>query len=480
MEIEISNRIIVRNAPREMLDNLVSYLTVCNPKYQEAVDSGRSTRGIPQFIYNFDNVYGGIAIPRGCRSRLFREIEKNRLTDVKIVDRRTVFDYIDIDSSHIKYRPYQFSPVIDLTTKADEGLLIAPAGSGKTVIGLSIIPMLGQPCIWLTHFFCHAKEVTERLDTFLPSLEGDDIGFIGGGKWKVGKIFTVGMIQTLMRNEKGLESLKNSFGLVILDEAHHCPATTFLKVINQFNPYYLYGLTAIPYRRDKLEIIMFQAIGEAIAIVETSEVEKHGGIVIPTVRYRTIRRPRPVMSSNVPHIISEYIIDSEERNNIIVGDVIEEAVLGNYSIVVSDRKAHCETLHDLISIAWKRTGIATGDYSSKYQDEQVKRFYDNEITVLVTTFALLGEGFDVDFLNRAFITTPFRAEGKVEQLVGRIQRSAEGKKDAIVYDYVDYDIGVLRDQFSSKSRYNRNKDTRCRAYERLGMTVEPYRVPRKT
>jgi len=470
MEVEISNKIILRGAPRWLLDEFIRYLTVYNPKYQEAVSSGRSTWGIPQFIYNFDNVYKGIAIPRGCRKRLFREIEKNNI-DVNVIDKRTRFEHIDIDSTQIKYRPYQFSPVIDLTTVADEGLLVAPPGSGKTVIGLSIIPMLGQPCMWLTHTNRLAKQVTERLDTFLPSLKEDDIGFIGGGKWKIGNIFTVGMIQTLIRNEEGLESLKNLFGLVILDEAHHCPATTFLKVVNQFNPYYLYGLTATPYRRDKLEIVMFQAIGEATAVVKVSEVEKHGGIIIPTVKYRTIRS-KPVMASNVPRIISQHIINNDKRNNLIAGDVIREAILGNYCIVVSDRKAHCETLHELISLGWEKTGIATGDYSAKYQDEQVKRYYDNEITVLITTFALLGEGFDVDFLNRAFITTPFRAEGKVEQLVGRIQRSAEGKTDAIVYDYVDHDIGVLRDQFYSK--FNKNKDTRCRAYERLGMPIEPY------
>jgi len=471
MEIEISNKIALRNAPHAVVDKLVRYLTIYNPKYQEAERLGRSTWGTPQFIYNFENIYKGISIPRGCRQRLFREIEKNNIKDVKVIDKRTRFDHIDIDSTQIKYRPYQFSPVIDLTTVADEGLLVAPPGSGKTVIGLSIIPMLGQPCMWLTHTNRLAKQVIERLDTFLPSLEGDDIGFIGGGKWQIGKIFTVGMVQTLIRNEKGLASLRDLFGLVILDEAHHCPATTFLKVINQFNPYYLYGLTATPYRRDKLEIIMFQAIGEATAIVKVSDVEKHGGIVIPTVKYRNIRS-KPVLASNVGRIMTQHIIYNDKRNNIIVGDIVREAMLGNFSIVVSERKIHCEILHDLISIGWEKTGIATGDYSAKYQDEQVKRFYDNEITVLVTTFQLLGEGFDVDFLNRAFITTSFRAEGKVEQLVGRIQRSAEGKKDAIVYDYVDYDIGVLKDQFFSK--FNKNKDTRCRAYERLGMPIEPY------
>ena len=90
--------------------------------------------------------------------------------------------------------------------------------------------------------------------------------------------------------------------------------------------------------------------------------------------------------------------------------------------------------------------------------------------MLVCTFALLGEGFDVPFLNRAFITMPFRAEGKVEQLIGRVQRPAPGKEDSIVYDYVDADIGILVDQFNTKGR----NDCRFNAYSRLGLKVVPY------
>ena len=102
-------------------------------------------------------------------------------------------------------------------------------------------------------------------------------------------------------------------------------------------------------------------------------------------------------------------------------------------------------------------------------EEQVQRFINNEITVLVATFALLGEGFDINFLNRVFIAMPFRAEAKVEQLVGRVQRTADGKNNAIVYDYVDRDIGILKNQFYTGSL----KECRYNAYARLGLEVEP-------
>jgi superfamily II DNA or RNA helicase len=441
---------------------------VSNPKYQEAVSAGRSTYGITMFIRNFKVLpNSNLLIPRGLRRPLIN-LAKEKNIPLNIIDKRT-FKPIekDIDSTAINYRPYQYAAILQLIAAGDEGVLVAPPGSGKTVIGLSLVPLLSQPTLWLTHTNRLAQQALERTKTFLPSLEGDDLGFIGGGKWKIGNILTVAMIQTMIRKREKLMDITNDFGLVILDEAHHCPAPTFANVVGYLNPYYIYGLTATPYRRDGLETLMFQAMGEVGYSISLQEVAAQGSIMAPKIIYRTIHS-RKVLDNNISKIIKDLIVDSK-RNNLMVGDILQEAHNGNTCIVVSGRKVHCETLNELISIGWEKTGIATGSYSRKYVDEQVARFYSGEITVLCTTFDLLGEGFDVPFLNRAFIATPFRSEARVEQLVGRVQRTAENKNDAIVYDYIDADIGVLQNQFYAGPR----KSCRYNVYTRLGLEVEP-------
>lgn len=405
-----------------------------------------------------------ILVPRGMRLFVL-DLAKASNTVCEIKDERRYYPIMEIDSSKIKYRPYQ-SEAITRLTKDPEGVLIAPAGSGKTIIGLSLIPLLGQPTLWLTHTGQLATQAKERAMQFLPSI--GEIGRIGGSKWDKGEILTIGMIQTLCRNTEKLIMMRDDFGLVILDEAHHCPSRTFLDVIGYLNPYFIYGLTATPNRRDRLENLMYQSLGTTKTVITQGEVEKHGGIIIPKVRYRTLSS-KHIDSNNIQTILKDHIINNDKRNLIVVGDVLAEAVLGNFCIVVSDRREHCERLYELISAGWEKTGIATGKYSRAYVTEQVERFNRNEITVLVTTFALLGEGFDVPFLNRAFMSMPFRCEAKAEQLIGRIQRTFPGKEDAIVYDYVDDDIGVLKNQFTSK-----NKDCRYRTYIRLGVDVEPY------
>jgi CxxC-x17-CxxC domain-containing protein len=70
---------------------------------------------------------------------------------------------------------------------------------------------------------------------------------------------------------------------------------------------------------------------------------------------------------------------------------------------------------------------------------------NRELNVVFAT-KVADEGLDIGHLDRLFIATPYRSAHKVKQQVGRIMRPAEGKSDAIVYDFVDEKIPVLQNQ----------------------------------
>ncbi len=82
---------------------------------------------------------------------------------------------------------------------------------------------------------------------------------------------------------------------------------------------------------------------------------------------------------------------------------------------------------------------------------------------MVATYDLLKEGFNFRPLNRLFLATPIKWRGSVVQALGRIQRTAEGKSDAIAYDYIDEQIGMFANQ--AESRF-------FRVYRKMGMPVE--------
>lgn len=468
MEITIANKIRLRGPADRLVDFLVKELRTPNPKYHEAINQGFQARGIPPFLTNFDLLSdNSILIPRGYRERLLYLIEHFKVHVTSVRDLRTKLKpNYDIDSSKIKLRPYQLEALIELTSVGEEGILIAPAGSGKTVMGISLIPMFGQKMLWLTHTRPLLNQAIDRAASFLPSLDAQDIGIIGDGKWQVGNILTVATVQTLVRRPVEAHKLRDEFGIVILDEAHHAPAVTFLQVVGTFNPLYLYGLTATEERRDKLETLMFQSIGPERSRVSIDTVRKYGGIIIPTVVARNINTEH--IENEVPYTtILKKLVYDKERNQIIVDDVLRAAEQGNKCIVVTDRKIHAEILFKMISEHWQKTGIATGNYSKKIIKEQIRKLEEEEISVLISTTSLLGEGFDYAPLNRCFLGLPFRNQTKIEQIIGRIQRTSEGKRDAVLYDYVD-NHSLLQHQFRNRGK----KGCRYNVYEKLGADVQ--------
>ena len=452
--------------PIKIKDLILSKLTFENPRYTEAKARGNSLWGIEKYIRNYKfAIDNRLIIPRGFKLELYKILDREKIC-YKIIDMRKRFDFIDVDSRSIKLPSFQYEALSKIAYIAEEGLIVSPAASGKTVMGISLIPILGQPTLWLTHTHALLKQVMERIHKFLPKMNENSIGTIENGKWNIGTMFTAGLIASV---REAPDRLYNQFGLVILDEAHHSPAYTFKEVINHLNPYFLYGLTATPYRGDKLERIMFQILGPMLVQTDRNVIIAKGNIVNPIVIYSTISS-KVDYSSDFNKIIRDKIVKNHDRNCIITADVIAEATLGNYCIVLTDRKIHAEILYDLIKIGWSKTGIATGKYNPKHIDKSINDLICKKITVLVCTFSLLGEGFDVNFLNRAFVACPFRSEGKTEQLIGRIQRPAEGKKNAVLYEYVDVDIGLLKDQFYSK------KSGRLNKYRELGLVVMPANV----
>lgn len=453
MRIAIGNNIILTDIPSEMKSWFIQNLTFDNPMYVEALDHGRYVKNIEKYITMYTSLPTGIIIPRGWL-QLVEESLINKGYNVELHDSRILLEPIDVTSA-ISLRSYQAPAKFDLL-KHPNGILVAPAGSGKTVMGLELFAALRQRMLWITHTKRLVTQVRERIlgtdkePPLLLDVTPDDIGIIGAGKWKIGEKITIALVQTLVRRANELSELGREFGLVVVDEVHHVPAATFLKVLQHFYAYYMYGLTATPYRRDKLENIMFAVMGYPNATISRKDVRDADGIMTPGIVIRQV--PSPAVSGNDYHQIMENdVIPNDRRSSMVAEDVIREAKAGNFCIVISTRKIYCEILYEKIIRYWAKTGVANGDYKDKHNQNQVKKLEEGEITVLITTFDLLGEGFDVKKLNRGFIALPFRERTRVEQAVGRIQRTCEGKADALLYDYVDINIGILKNQFRARS-----------------------------
>ena len=461
MFINISNTIYIPKVEEYLLQIITSELTHENPLYIEAKKCNRPTFGISKVIINFEvDSFGGIYIPKGYLNRLF-SITNDLGIKLEINDARNIIPFDKIYDHNINLRPYQYTALENIA-QHNNGLLVAPAGSGKTIMGISLILMCNQKCLWITHTKQLLNQFVDRIQQFV-NIPETDIGLIQKGSWDLDKPVTAGLVQTLIRDEDKLNSISNSFGNIIIDECHHTPSTTFTKIIKNMNSYYLYGLTATPDRRDGLENIMLQNIGPIRYEVSRNAVAHK--IITPVIIPRYI-------NTNAPDMIEygkllSFLVEDDVRNNTIISDVLNEAKQGNICIVATERVNHVEILYKRIKKYWDKTVAVVGKNSDKDRDIALNSLNSGEATVLICTSHLLGEGFDHAPLNRLFICLPFRNASRCEQLVGRVQRISPNKNDALIYDYID-NHGLTKNQFINYS----GKPCRKAVYEKLGCIIK--------
>lgn len=426
-----------------MLNQIRYYLTMENPKYRDAEEHGYSTYGMDKYIFAYTEDEEEIVCYRGYMGNLINFLKRNGL-QYHLIDNRRRLPEINLSFRGV-LRDYQGRAVTEILKK-DFGVAVAPCGGGKTVIACAVMAERKQP----TLIICHTKELLnqwrDRINQYL-SIPLDEIGTIGAGK-EIVKPITVGMVQTLAKRD--LSEIREHFGQIIVDECHHTPASTFLDVAGAFDSQYMLGLSATPYRRDGLNKLIYTTLGNVAAEISSSDLQQAGCRIKPEIIVRETGFDFDYCEdADYQPMISE-LVEDPDRNELIVSDVIHESQDNvNLSLVLSDRKSHCEALAGLLRGQGIQVAVLTSDRSKKDREAIIRDVESGELKVVCATSQLAGEGLDIPKLNRLYITTPIRFQGKVVQVIGRALRVAEGKTDARIYDYVDH-VGVL--EASARSR----------------------------
>ena len=300
-------------------------------------------------------------------------------------------------------RPYQreaVARVLPLLRAGRRVCLVAPTGSGKTVMGAAVVASLGMSARWTAH----RRELIAQAKAKVPATCG---------------VFSVQERRT-HRSE-----------LLVIDEAHHSTSASYRRHIDAHEGPII-GLTATPYRLDGRGLgEVFQELAVATS---PAELVAAGTLIEP--RYFSVGGK--LDASKFRKVAGDYrqddIAAAMDRPKCIGDAVTEyrERTPGTRAVAFCVNIEHA--MH--VASAFRDAGIPAEhvEGESKDRDGILKRLASGQ-TKVVANCMILTEGWDLPALETAIILRPTTSLCLHLQMLGRVMRACEGKRGATVLDH---------------------------------------------
>lgn len=399
MKAVISNRIYLE-VDNELKEKINKELTYTIP--------GFTQNDPPQVIKNMSRIRSNlVSIPVG-RTDLIP-------ADYEVIDKRV--------EKPVNFPEFRFdlreSQQVVYDEIEDNCIINAWVSWGKTFTGLAIAGKLGQKTLVVTHTTAlrtqWAKEVKK--------VYGIEPGILGSGKWEIDNPICVGNTQTLYRR---LDEIKKEFGTVILDEMHHVSSPTFSRIIDTNYARYKIGLSGTIERKDGKHVVfrdyfgykLFQPPKEnfltpEIHILKT-DIRFMDGASVPWAKRVNALCNHSEYAPTIAMLASAY------------------AARGHKVLVVSDRVHFLKRCAELTG---ENAVCVTGEVDHAERERLLDEIlYKPEKNILYGTQSIFAEGISVNTLSCLILATPVNNEPLLTQLIGRVIRKYENKRDPVVID----------------------------------------------
>ena len=334
-------------------------------------------------------------------------------SDYEIVDKRVVME-TELPDFKFDLRPSQ-KVVHDEVN--DNAIINAWVSWGKTFTGLAIAKKLGQKTLVVTH----TTNLRNQWEKEVQKCFGIQAGRIGSGQLNLDAPICVGNIQTLYRR---MDDIKQLFGTVILDEMHHVSSPTFTRIIDEMPARYKIGLTGTLERKDGRHVVFRDYFGHNVMKPPKENY------LIPKVH---------IIKSDIRFLDGAYTPWAERINHLAYNEeyvhsvsmiAAKYAAQGHKVLVVSDRVAFLKACARLCG---DKAVSITGDMEFADREKTMEQIKGDK-NILFGTQSIFSEGISLNDLSCLVLGTPVNNEPLLTQLIGRVIRDKEGKKQPIVVD----------------------------------------------
>lgn len=328
-------------------------------------------------------------------------------------------------------------PVVNafLEPTPHDGILSLHTGGGKTVCALYIASRLRLPTLVIVHNSFLRDQWEERVKMFLPKAR---IGRIQGDLCEIeGKDVIIAMLQTLSMKTIPILTFR-PLGLVIVDECHHIASEVFVQALPKVTSKYMLGLSATPSRKDGLMFVANWFLGPMLYTSDTGDKEDKG-VHVEVFEYKNddpafneiLYNAQGVMFTS---LMINKLAECADRTRWladILKDVLE-AEPHRQVLVLTDRVQHTK---DILAALPESLRASAAILSQDVKADKRAEFCSS-CTILIATYAMCKEGFDVPTLNTLLMATP---RPDVDQIVGRILRVEKSARttNPLILDIVD-------------------------------------------
>jgi len=450
MFILLGSRALIAGLPDTVLKAAKKLLTIDNPLFFKRVDMGLSNWSTPSSLIYYKYSHNVLNIPIGALHQILEmckkegidpktiEIKDNRVTNLK----RSYFKDIHFIG---QLRDYQ-QEVVNTCMNKTVGIVEAKTGSGKSAMFVALVVERQEPTLILVHTIELADQTVKAFTKF-TNLKKENIGFIGDGKWEIHPV-TVALHQTMAKlNDKKFDLINERFGQIVADEVHICAAETYFHTMTHLSAKYKFGFSGTAYRDDGLTDVIYFATGPKIHTVSLEKLKDF--LIEPKIISVNTNYTFPIFNSDEYQALMTDLAEDEDRNQLIVDTANKPEYKDKTTCFLCIRIAQVNALKKHFG---DKAEILTSKMTKKNRKLVMEKLLDGRCKKIISTYALFSTGIDIPQLDLALLCAPLQAEVKIKQTAGRLMRKAPGKTEAIIIDFVDIRVSLLKYQYLKRNR----------------------------
>lgn len=348
-----------------------------------------------------------------------------------------IIDYYDLPleftNPHldgITFRPDQLQ-LINAAVDDQRGLLVAPTGSGKSIVMGGIMSCWSERK-WLV--LAHTTSLVQQLTCDFQAMGLEAKRLLSKGSF--GEQITVSTRQLFSKLDAN--DYADYFDGVLIDELHQgASGGSYQKILCSMLAPLRFGFTATLPQDEYGRLLMEGLLGPLVGQLTIEEARELQILAEPKLKLISVPRSSKISALKTYKLIyKEGVVNNRTRNRLIMNEVKSLNEQGLTVIVFVQELEHMDNLLNMADVLNIPCDSVEGS-TEQYERELIKTQLETKVIKCVISSTVWREGINIPSLGAVILASGLKSETSTLQSVGRGLRRTPDKDRAIIIDCLD-------------------------------------------